>query len=113
MIDPSLWNNVPFKNPTAWRDFVGTHWLYWQQGLAPAIFDLTGLTVRLYPIGDGGGGQWLQAVQAQYVAGAAALGAEPPPDLSSYDLSNAEDFASWTFLLAQSAQRLRIAAGLT
>lgn len=112
MIDPSLWNNVPFKNRTAWKDFVGTHWLYWQQGLAPAIFDLTGITIRLYPIGDGGGSDWLQAVQQQYLAGSDALGLNPPPDLSSYDLSKEEEYASWTFLLAQTAQSLRIAAGV-
>ena len=112
MIDPSVFNNVPFRNPTAWKDFVGTHYLWWR-ALNEQIFALTGTAIREYPIGDGGGAEWLQAVQAQYVDASAALGLSPPPDLSSYDLTKAPEYASWTFLVSQAATRLRAAAGLS
>lgn len=112
MVDPNLFSHLPFRNTTAWKDFTGTLWLYWQQGLAPAIFGLTGTAIRLYPIGDGGGPQWQSAVQHQYEDGCAALGIAEPPDLASYDLSKEEEFASFTFLISQTTQRLRIAAGL-
>lgn len=113
MIDPNLFSNIPFRNKTAWKDFTGTLLLYWQQGLAPAIYALTGTAIRLFPIGDGGGAQWSQAVQSQYEEGCQALGITAPPDLASYDLSKEEEFQSFTFLISQTTQRLRIAAGLS
>lgn len=110
MVDPSLWSNVPFRNPTAWADFVGQHWL-WHRALAEHVTRTTGASYRVLPIGDGGGALWLQAVQATYVNACVALGLEPPSDFTSYDLSQAEDFASWTFLVSQTASRLRETAG--
>lgn len=109
-IDPSLWGNIPFGNRTAWTDFVGQHWL-WHRSLAEFVRRGTGTSYRVLPIGDGGGTRWQQAVQETYVNASFALGVAPPNDLASYELSRPEDFASWTFLLAQQASRLREAAG--
>lgn len=110
-VDPSNWASVPYGNRNAFRDFVGTHYL-WHRALADQIFIVTGSTVVLLPIGDGGGSEWLLAVQRQYESECAALGLAAPPDLSSYDLSDPNDFASWTFLLSQQATILRTASGL-
>jgi hypothetical protein len=103
---------VPRHNRTAWLDFLGTHGLWWQQTVLPTIFDLTGVAVVAPGISDGGGDEWLAAVQRQYTDACEALGIEPPPDLTSYDLRRASDHASWTFLLSQSAKRIQFAAGI-
>jgi hypothetical protein len=112
MIDPSLWASVPFNNPTAWEDFTGTLEL-WHRALSQAIFAKTGKTIGVRPIGNGGGGEWLSAVQAQYRDAAAALGLPAPPDLQSYDLKQATDFASWTWVVSQQSRTLRVQAGLS
>lgn len=108
-VDPSNWSNVPHKNRTAWADFIGTHWL-WHRNLAQHVTVTLGTSYRVYPIGDGGGPIWLHAVQDTYVNACTALGIAPPSDLSGFDLEDAEDFASWTFLVSQTATRLRDAA---
>lgn len=110
-VDPSVWSNVPFKNPTAWTDFVGTHYLY-HVGLAQHVTLTTGETYRVYPIGDAGGGDvWQHAVQETYLNACRALGVSPPGELADFDLNDENDFASFTFLISQTARRLREAAG--
>lgn len=111
MIDPAVWSNVPFENRTAWIDFVGSHWLY-HRALAEHVARTFAVTYRVYPIGDPGADAWLHAVQETYTNACTALGVSPPGDLSGYDLTDAEDFASFTFLISQTARRLRQAAGL-
>lgn len=110
-IDPRFFANIPFRNPTAWTDFLGTFDL-WHRALAQQVFLTTGNVYRVYPLGDGGGEEWLAAVQATYVGAAKALGLPPPPDLQSYDLSQPGDFASWTFIVSEASRSLRAAAGL-
>ena len=107
MIDPSLWASVPHKNFTALIDFAGTFHL-WHRALADTIMASTGKSYRTYPLGDGRGTpDWLLAVQRTHVNAAAALGIAPPPDLASYDLSKPEEHASFFFLVANDAKRLR------
>lgn len=110
-VDPTLWASVPFRNPTAFRDFAGTLEL-WTRALAQRIHQLTGASIVVLPLGDGGGAEWLSGVQTQFEEAATALGIAGPGDLESYDLSRAEDFASWTWVLSNEARRLRSAAGL-
>jgi hypothetical protein len=111
MLDPALWASTPFRNPTAYLDLVGSVEL-WHRALAQQIFRTTGETVRVYPLGNGGGPEFLQAVQSQYVEMARALGVAPPGDLASYDLSRPDDWASWTWQLSQNTRVLQNAAGL-
>lgn len=111
MEDPRLWASTPFNNQTAWTDFVGRLDLY-HRALARRVFAATGKTYRVYPLGDGGGRAWLEAVQSTYRNAAVALGVQAPPDLESYDLKQAGDFASWTFIISQETRRLALAAGL-
>ena len=109
--DPTLWASLPFKNPTAWKDFTGTLELY-MRALAQRIHQTTGLSIRVLPLGEGGGSEWMAAVQAQFESAATALGIAAPGDLESYDLGRADQFASWTWTVSQEARRLRTAAGL-
>lgn len=111
MIDPIVWAALPFKNPTAWTDFVGTFGL-WHRCLSPVIFTRTGKTYRTYPLGDGGATEWLQAHQQEDAGACAALGIAGPPDMRSFDLSRADDFASWTFIVANEHRRIAAAAGM-
>jgi hypothetical protein len=110
-IDTRLWASTPFNNPTAWSDFVGTHFLWWQT-MKDQIASITGVSVRLYPIGHGGGSAWLNAVQKTYESACNALGIAPPADLESYQLSDPGDFASWCFTISQESRRLALASGL-
>jgi len=111
MVDPRLWASLPFNNRNAWIDFTGCFDL-WHRALAAKVAALTGTTYKTYPLGNGVGTDWLHAVQRQYQNAAAALGIAPPPDLESYDLDQAGDFASWTFTISQTSRTLARAAGL-
>ncbi len=111
MVDPRLWGSVPFNNKNAWDDFTGTFAL-WHRALATQIATLTGIAYKTYPLGTGGGDEWLHAVQRQYQNASAALGIAPPVDLESYDLTQPGDFASWTFTISQASRTLALAAGL-
>ena len=110
-LDPALFASVPYGNKNALLDFSGTLGLY-VRNLTAQVFALTGISVREVPLGDPGGPQWLEAIQSQYVAITTALGLDAPPDLASYDLTQAEDHASFFFQLAQETRALRNATGL-
>lgn len=110
-IDPALFASTPFGNPTALVDFSGTLQLY-LRNVTQRVFDLTGISVREVPLGDPGPPQWCEAIQSQYVAITTALGIDSPPDLSSYDLEQASDHASFFFQLAQTTRVLRNAIQL-
>lgn len=110
MIDPTLFASVPFRNPNALADFAGVLQLY-HQALAEFLHRTRGVSYRLYPIGTPTGSDWLLAVQRQYEAVATAIGVAGPPDFASYDLSRAEDHASFFFTLANYTRALRDAAG--
>lgn len=111
MEDTRLWASTPFRNPTAFVDFTGRLDL-WNRALAQKVASLTGSAYKVYPLGDGGSGAWLHAVQKTYQNAASALGIPPPPDLESYDLSDPGDFASWMFIISQTSRQLALAAGL-
>ena len=106
MVDVSLWASIPFRNPTAWLDFLGHHAL-WHRALAETVFRLNGATYRTYPLGDGGGIEWMHAHQQEHVGANQALSLGSPADLESYDLTDPEDFASWCFVHAQEHRVLR------
>jgi len=113
MLDPVLFASIPHRNLTAWRDATGTLEMM-HRAIAQAAFGLTGTAYRILPLGDGrGDAAWLQALQAQHEAAAQALSLTPPADLSSYDLREADHFASFTWVLSQDLIRLRDAAGVT
>lgn len=110
-IDPALFASVPFNAPNAFADFSGTLALY-HRALADHIFQRFGVQYRLFNIGDGrGDADWLHAVQGQYEAAATAIGLAGPPDLSSFDLSEPEDHASFFFVISNETRLLRNAAG--
>lgn len=111
MMDPALWASVPFNNRTALLDLAGTLEV-WFRAVNRAIAPVANRSVRSLPIGTPGGATWLEAIQAQFNEAHDALGIEPPPDLASYDLADPVDWASWTWLLSQTAQTLRVAAGV-
>lgn len=111
MIDPGLWASTPFNNATALQDFFGMVGSY-HTVLADQIAQVFGVTVRTTPLGDGGGATWLFALQEELVQMARAVGIEAPPDLSSYNLRDETDFASFMFLHAQYTRQLRTAAGI-
>ena len=116
MMSPSLLASTPHKSGTAFLDLIGTLTLMYSQIMQGAITNAVILGTH-YPTRapiDAGQPQadLLSAVHNQHVSLARALGIDPPPDLQSFDLSDANDFASWTFLLADDLTRLRDAAGV-
>jgi len=111
VVDPHHWSHLPFGDKTAFTDFLGTHALF-HAALDVAIRRLGGVPYNYPPIGDGGGSDWLLALQQAHDGAAASLFVPEPPDLTSYDLSDPDEFASWTYILALDDIRLRQAAGL-
>lgn len=112
MISPGLLASTPFKSKTAFEDLVGTCVLIYGP-MIDAAFRLTGRTAKRVPIdAHAASTDLLQAIQSQHNSISAALGIPLSPDLQSYDLSKADDFASWTFLLSGDLSRLKSAAGI-
>lgn len=111
MIDPGLWGSTPFGNTTAREDYFGME-SNWHQVLSDRISRLNGATYRRSPLGDGGGSPWLFAHQQELVAAARAVGIAAPPDLSSFNLSNPDEWASFHFLNANYHRLLGRASGL-
>lgn len=105
MISPSLWEQLPFGDVQAWTAFLGEH--------AQAHTLIATQAVRLgkpryatYPLGDGGGVEWLTAHYFEHRSINHSLSLTPPPDLASYDLTDPEQFGDW--LEAHAAEHERI-----
>lgn len=110
-IDPTLWASTPYQQSTALVDFAGMLEL-WFRALADHVFLDFGSTFRVFPLGEPGQAEWLQAIQAQFTEAALAIGIPPPVDLASYDLRAEDDHLSFFFVLSQEARALRAASGL-
>jgi hypothetical protein len=112
VIDPGLIGGTPFNNRTALIDLQGIVDLY-HAALAETIARKTGVAVVKYPLGSGiGSPAYLDALTKQHAAEANALGLVGPPSFSEFNLRDPSEFASFTFLLGNDLERLRIAAGL-
>ncbi len=111
VVDPHSWSHLPFGDQTAFVDFLGQHALF-HRSLDHTIRLLGGTPYNYLPIGDGGGEDWLLAVQQAHEGAATALVIAPPPDLTAYDLTDVDQFTTWSYLLALDDVRLRQAAGI-
>lgn len=81
--------------------------------LAPVISERTGVGVRRYPLGSGGGSpDWLEAITRQHADERSALGLIAPVDYTEFRIKDAAEWASFVFLLANDLQQIRVAAGL-
>ena len=114
-------------------DFLGRHDL-WHRALDVQIRSLGGAPYGTLPLGDGvwtpggllwqvpeeiegrlrfyPGPEWHAAHQARHDDSASALVISGSPDFASYELEDADEFATWAFLHAQEHIRLRQAAGI-
>ena len=111
VVNPKSWEFLQFGDETALIDFYGTHMLF-HRALDVKVRSLGGAAYNYPPIGDGGGDNWLLALQQAHSGAASALLIAPPPDLTTYDLNDPDEFATFFFLLAQDDIRLRQAAGI-
>lgn len=112
MLNPTLLASTPFKSRTAYEDFIGQCILLYN-AIIPATILKTGKVPKRIPI-DASQPPWdlLQGIQSQHTSLALALGLAAPPDLQSFDLKDASQFASWTFLVGNDLARLKLAAGV-
>jgi hypothetical protein len=113
MLDFSLVSATPFRNRTAFKDLAGILAVA-HQNLAEAITRLSGQAVPMYPLGDGTptDPNWRFALQQQMNGECQALIITQPTNLEDFDLSDEAEFYSFTFLLGNEMERIRIAAGL-
>lgn len=110
VVDPLSWSVLPFGDQTAWVDFLGSHALWFASVVQHVRQNLGGAPIALLPLGDGGGAEWMDADQLAHDSTSDSLGVPRGPDLRSYDLGEAAQFASWAFLHANDCVRLRQAA---
>jgi hypothetical protein len=110
VINPLIFQDLPFRNKTALQDVQGIHW-FWHRALADKIRQL-GFAYRTYPLADSVGPEWLIANQNEHAGAAFAIGIVGPPDLQSYDLDDPAQWASFWFLHAGDHRRLQLAAGV-
>jgi heme oxygenase len=99
MIDPLLWQSVPFDNEEAWLDWLREHEAWHRRlGIAPMV-PLDDLRVNL------------ERHQQLHAAENALLGLGQPPDLTQYDLHDRVAYYTWMQLHAVETARQRQAAG--
>ena len=111
MLDPSLWAGTPYRAPTAFLDLAGNIELFFR-GLAVSASNLGFPVFHLAPLGTPGGYEWLQQVQAQLDDAYEALGLGDAPNVADYQLRDEADFTSFTFILSQAVEPLRVTAGM-
>lgn len=111
IIDPHSFEVLPFGDQTAWIDFLGVHELQHRE-FASAIRAAGKASYPLLPLGDGGGDEWHQAHQLVHQGETSSLGIASSPDFTAYDLDDANDFATWTFLHALQHVTIRKQLGL-
>src|SRR5438128_2540970 len=129
MLDSRQIASTPYKNLTSLMDLTG-HLETFRRVLSARVFALTGKTYRDANLGDGSGlfalgysptkkwseavptGDYLQSLQQTLGNAATALGIAQPQDLSSYDLRDSSEWASFTWVLSQELRRISTAAGI-
>lgn len=112
MLSPVLFAAVPFKNPTAFSDLVGTLELM-LRNYADEVYALSGISVGVPPLGNNPGSKaWLLCLQRAYDELGEALGIGHGGDISSFDLKSDREWPGWTFSISQETERLRAAAGI-
>lgn len=111
MLDPSLFASTPYNDRTALLDYFGLESRFHRE-LVRRTHELRGAVYPTYALGDGGGRAWMEAHQKEMEWAARLFEIPPPVDLSSYDLSDPVDHATFFFLSAQEHLRLMRAAQL-
>lgn len=112
IVDPRGWQMLPFKDETAFIDFIGSHELQHRAFNDYIRQVLAGPTYPVLPLGDFSGDDWHQAHQLVHDGTAFSLGIDASPDFRSYDFSDADQWASYHWLHALEHVRIREAAGL-
>jgi hypothetical protein len=110
VVDPILWASLPFRNRTAFLDFLGDHAI-WHHVTADVIFRDTGTAYKTFPLGGYGAG-WHRAHQQEHQQIHLALGLAPPPDMENYSLAEEGPFTTWSYIHAQDHRLIRAAAGI-
>ena len=121
--------STPFRNITALQDLCGYLEGY-RLALSAKIFALNGKTYRDANLGDGAGlfalgysptkkwseavptGDYLNSLQQTLGNACTALGIAQPQDISSFDLRDSSEWASFTWVLSQELRRISTAAGI-
>jgi len=111
MVNPTLWSQLPFGDLPAWQAFLGDHARAHALIFAQAVA-LSRPVYETYPLGDGGGTEWLTAHHLEHRAICHSLGISPPPDLASYRLDDPEQWSDWMQAHADEHVRVQSAAGI-
>ena len=126
--DPRKWLDTVFGNVTSLVDFFGGNQLAHDHMDAAILAAFPGAALRAYPLGslflvapqenpDPGRGvkvppEWLLAHQDQHVSEANIIKVAPPGDLTSYDLSDRDQFIAFMLAHAQIHILMNAALGL-
>lgn len=128
VFDPESWKRLLHADETTWLDFLGTHSLQHHQ-YDVAIRALGGEPYAVLPIGQSARGEyllgpddetqlkfypdddWHQAHQVMHDGMAGSLIIAAADDFRSYDLTQEEQFATWSYLHALEHIRIRQALG--
>jgi len=127
--DPRRWYDTVFGNMTSLLDFFGLNQLGHYHIDAAIAQQFPGSALRIYPLGslflvaprenpDPSKGvrvppEWLLAHQDQHLSETVAIGLAPPGDLTSYDLSDKDQFIAFHLAHAELHILVNSALGLT
>lgn len=105
LVSPLLWQSTPTKDETAWQGFLGDH-DRWHQLLAQIT------KTPWLPLDDLRSSYGLGTHQNMHDRVADALGIARAGDISSFDLSDPDQFISFMYLNSLDHQRLRLVLGI-
>jgi hypothetical protein len=112
VLDPNILAGTPFRNKTAYEDMIGTISTI-HDGLIEAVSNLTQTSPAKYVLdANSPMDETLETIQSQSQALSRALGIDDPPDLQTFNLRDQSEWVSWTFVVAQDLNRIKIAAGV-
>jgi hypothetical protein len=112
MISPQLWEEIPFGDVHAWQAFLGDHARMHSLTYYQAV-QQGKPKWNTYPLGDGGGVEWLCAHYQEHLAINSSYGLTPPPDLASYNLKDPEQFLDWMEAHGEEHVRINQAANIS
>jgi hypothetical protein len=104
LIDPLLWEGLPFGQPEGTLDFFGTHDL-WHRALAAKV-----PTVQIIPLDNLA--EMMDAHDDLHLALTRGLGLTDPTQFALYDIRQRAGWVLFQQIHSLEHQRLRVAAGV-
>lgn len=110
-MDPRLWWHIPYGDVDGWAAFLSEHAAQ-HTLIHMTLIQANRPQYQAFPLADGGGPEWLWANWLEHQSVCIALGLPAPSDLSSYDISEQDQYIEWMKEHADDHLRINRASGI-